>query len=133
MPDEYNSRKRSINITSFHSNPISIVQLNQLSILVKHQSAYILYKRFYQVEDFCIETSILERLHTDYSNKNILIPAKEEYQIQLLLKIESALKLMRWKAVQFLGKLEISIKGTYGFKSRKCTQKIDELIVLKVI
>ena len=34
---------------------------------------------------------------------------------------------MRWKAPQFLGKFESSIKETYGFKSRKCPQTIDEL------
>ena len=32
------------------------------------------------------------------------------------------------KAVQFLGKLESRNKATYGFKSRKCPQAVDELI-----
>ena len=35
---------------------------------------------------------------------------------------------MRWKAPQFLGKLESSIKETYGFKSRECPQTIDESV-----
>ena len=35
---------------------------------------------------------------------------------------------MRWKALQFLGKLESSNKETYEFKSRKWLQTIDELI-----
>ena len=89
---------------------------------------YYLYRRSYQVEHFCIETSIMERLHTDYSNKNIPIPTKEEYKTRLISKVESTLKRMCWKALQLLGKLESNKKETYGFKSRKCVQTIDEWI-----
>ena len=34
---------------------------------------------------------------------------------------------MRWKALQFQEKLESDNKETYGFKSRKCPNGIDEL------
>ena len=70
----------------------------------------------------------MERLYTDYSNKNIPIPTKEKYKIQLISKVESVLKRMRWKVLQFLGRLESSNKETYGFKSRKYPRTIDDLI-----
>ena len=38
---------------------------------------------------------------------------------------------MRWKELQFLEKLESSNKETYGFKSRKCQQTVDELTGFK--
>ena len=62
-----------------------------------------------------------------YSNKNIPIPSRNEYKIQLISKVENVLKRMRWKALQFLGKLEENNKETYGFKSRICPQSVDEL------
>ena len=34
---------------------------------------------------------------------------------------------MRWKALQFLRKLEENNKETYGFKSGICLQSVDEL------
>ena len=70
----------------------------------------------------------MERLHSAYSTKNIPIPTKEEYKIQLISKVESVLKRTYWKAQQFLRKLESSNKETYGFHSRKCPQTNDELI-----
>ena len=39
--------------------------------------------------------------------------------MQLISKVESVLKRMRWKAPQFLGKLGSSNKETCGFKSQK--------------
>ena len=68
----------------------------------------------------------MERLYTDYSNKNISIPSRNEYQIQLISKVENVLKRIRWKALQFLEKLEENDKETYGFKSRICPQSVDE-------
>ena len=71
----------------------------------------------------------MERLQRDYSNKNIPIPTKEEYKIQLISNVESILKRMRCKALQFLGKLESINKETYEFKSQKYPQTIDELLI----
>ena len=34
---------------------------------------------------------------------------------------------MRWKALQFLGKLETNDKKTFGFKSSRCLAAVDEL------
>ena len=34
---------------------------------------------------------------------------------------------MRWKALQFLGKLESTNKETFGFRSRKCLPVVEEL------
>ena len=106
----------SIHITFFHSNLISIIWLYQLSTLVKYQSTYYLYWQSYKVEHFCIETSIRGGFYIDYSNKNIPIPTKEEYKIQLISKVESILKRMHWKALHFLERLESSNKVTYRFK-----------------
>ena len=34
---------------------------------------------------------------------------------------------MRWKALEYLGKLNNSAKETWGFKSRKCLPVVKEL------
>ena len=47
--------------------------------------------------------------------------------MQLISKVEHLLKRVRWKILQFQGKLESDNKETYGFKSRKCPNGIDEL------
>ena len=39
----------------------------------------------------------------------------------------NALKKIRWKSLQFLGKIEENRKETCGFKSRICPQSVDEL------
>ena len=39
----------------------------------------------------------------------------------------NALKKIRWKSLQFLGKIEENSKETYGFKSRICPQSVEEL------
>ena len=35
---------------------------------------------------------------------------------------------MRWKALQFLGKLNNSGKENYGFKTTKCIPWVDEIV-----
>jgi hypothetical protein len=69
----------------------------------------------------------MERLEIRYSKKNIPIPTEKEYKIQLLSKVEHFTKRMRWKALEFLGKLEPTDKETFGFKSNKCPQPVDQL------
>ena len=49
---------------------------------------------------------IMERLVTDYSVKNIPIPSKHQYKIQLISKTEKVIIRMRWKCLEFLGKLK---------------------------
>ena len=34
---------------------------------------------------------------------------------------------MRWKALDFLGKLDNQVKNTYGFKSSTCPPSVEEL------
>ena len=69
----------------------------------------------------------MEKIDVDYSTKNIPVPSKDEYEIQLVSKIEHVIKSMKWKALEYLGKLNNSIKETYGFKSRKCPPTVKEM------
>ena len=69
----------------------------------------------------------MERFNMIYSNKNIPIPSKEDYKIQLISKTEKFIKRMRWKTLEFLGNLHSSDKITFGFKSRNCPPIVEEL------
>ena len=71
-----------------------------------------------------------------YSLKNIPVPSRKEYKKQLIEKTQDVIKRMRWKAFHFLKGAEDrdddeddrdSNKETYGFKSRKCPPRIDEM------
>ena len=66
----------------------------------------------------------MERFDINYSKKNIAIPSEKEYITQLISKVESVTKRVRWKALQLSGKLESSGKQTFGFKSTKCLSNI---------
>ena len=70
----------------------------------------------------------MEKIDIDYSTKNIPTPSKDEYEIQLVSKIEHVIKRMRWKTLEYLGKLNNSTKESYGFKSRKCPPAVKEMI-----
>ena len=39
---------------------------------------------------------------------------------------------MRWKALQFLGKLKTQQKESYGFRSRKCPRAVEEDLRLMI-
>ena len=69
----------------------------------------------------------MEKIDIDYSTKNIPVSSKDEYAIQLVSKIEHVIKRMRWKALEYLGKLNNCTKETYGFKSRKCPPTVKEM------
>ena len=69
----------------------------------------------------------MERFDIDYSKKNIPLPTKPEYKIQLIAKVESVIKRMRWKLLEFFNELSISEMETYGFPSSKCLSSVDEL------
>ena len=64
----------------------------------------------------------------NYSTKNIPIPTKHEYTIKLISKVEQFIKRMRWKALQFLGKLDNTVQENYGFKTRKSLPCVGEQI-----
>ena len=70
----------------------------------------------------------MERFATDYSVKNIPILSKHQYKIQLISKTEKVMKRMRWKCLDFLGKLNSNNVESYGFKSVKCPPAIQEMI-----
>ena len=69
----------------------------------------------------------MERFNINYSKKNIPIPTEKEYKIQLIAKVESFTKRMRWKALEFLAKLGPSEKETFDFKSHNCPPFVYEL------
>ena len=78
-----------------------------------------------------VKLSNVERIHIDYSKKNIPLPSERQYKLQLLSKVESVTKRIRWKAMQFLGKLDQNRAETYGFKTNKCPPAIEELTELE--
>ena len=63
----------------------------------------------------------------NYSKKNVPILSNKQYKIHLISKVEDFIEKMRWKALQFLGKLESTNKETFGFRSRKCPPAVEEL------
>ena len=69
----------------------------------------------------------MERFNINYSKKKIPIPTEKEYKIQLIDKVQSFTKSMRWKALEFLGKLGPNEKETFGFKSHNCPPFVNEL------
>ena len=69
----------------------------------------------------------MERFNLKYSRKNIPIPSKHDYKLMLIAKTESLIKRMRWKALEYLGKLSTSSKETYGFRSRNCPPVVKDL------
>ena len=71
--------------------------------------------------------SNMENVDISYSKKNIPIPSKYEYKVQLVSKVESVIKRMRWKALEFLGQLKGDGKKTFGFASRKIPSPVNEL------
>ena len=73
----------------------------------------------------------MERIKCDYSLKNIPVPSKNSYQLQLIEKIENVIKRMRWEAHFFLRQNENCNenvpKETYGFKSKHHPNQCKEL------
>ena len=74
----------------------------------------------------------MEKVNFGYSLKNIPTPNKRTYKLQLIEKIESFIKKLRWKAIFFINKsmktTESCASGlTYGFKSNKCPPQLKKL------
>ena len=69
----------------------------------------------------------MERFNINYSKKNIPIPTEKEYKTQLIAKVESFTKRMRWNFLDFLGKLGSNEKETLGFKLHNCPPSVNEL------
>ena len=72
----------------------------------------------------------MEKSEIKYSLNNIPTPSKESYQLNLVGKIESLVKRMRWRAFDYLNqqKCDNEIKETFGFKWRKCAPPCSYLI-----
>ena len=62
----------------------------------------------------------MERKNFNYSLKNIPIPSRNNYKKQLIEKVESVLKRMRWKVFFFEKHDEREPTDKFGFKSKKC-------------
>ena len=53
----------------------------------------------------------MENFDTNYSSKNISVPSKHQYKIYLTSKVEKMIKRMRWKCLEFLGKLSSNVSN----------------------
>ena len=60
-----------------------------------------------------VELSNMERFDINYSKKNIPLPSEKQYKLQLVSKLKSIIKITRWKATQFLGKVSQNGTETY--------------------
>ena len=69
----------------------------------------------------------MEKIHLNYSLKNIPTQTKTSYQLMLMEKIESVIKRMRWKVHFYLKKDTNNIAYTnYGFKTRNYPRQCKE-------
>ena len=59
----------------------------------------------------------MEKSNINYSTRNIPQPSKHECKVQLKSKVESVIKRMRWKTLEFCGKLNTAQKETFDFVS----------------
>ena len=70
----------------------------------------------------------MEKINLGYSIKNIPIPTRKRYLLQLMEKIEMVLKRMRWKAIQFSNNKNNDSKTEwYGLKSLSSPRPVKEL------
>ena len=74
---------------------------------------------------------MMEKFNLDFSNKNILLPTEEQYKMQLLSKIETFIKRLRWRAINFSveGENAVPYDDTinYGLRSPNCLHPVREL------
>ena len=68
-----------------------------------------------------ITLHVMEKFNISYSKKNIPTASIAQYKLMLTSKIEKVIKRMRWKVLEFLGKLDSNSNKneTYSFKSLK--------------
>ena len=55
----------------------------------------------------------MEIFDIDYLKKNIPLSRKREHKIELIAKVESVIKRIRWKSLQFFDKLRRRQMGTF--------------------
>ena len=64
----------------------------------------------------------MEKFNINESKKNIPVPSKLQY------KVEKVIKRMRWKSVEFLGKLSRNVsKESHSFQSLKCPPAVEQM------
>ena len=71
--------------------------------------------------------TVMEKQQLRYSSKNIPIPSKRSYKLQLMEKIELVIKRTRWKAFYYDQGNNKCIPENYGLKSLNCPPKIKEI------
>ena len=68
----------------------------------------------------------MKKIYFNYSLKNIPVPSSASCKLQLIHKIESVIKRMRWKAHFFLNNneknTEVAKRENFGFKSKHLYQ-----------
>ena len=71
---------------------------------------------------------VMEQVKFDYSMKNIPIPSKEEFMIQMIHSVEYFVKNIRWRAFFFLNPSQSTqSKETFGFRSTSPAPFVPEL------
>ena len=94
---------------------------------------YIILLLLFTVEPYNLTADNMEKTTFNYSMKNIPVPPRKTYLMQLIAKVESVIKRMRWKAFFFqenetnVTEDTNSTEENYGFKSRNCPPQINEL------
>ena len=75
---------------------------------------------------------VMEQVKFNYSMKNIPIPPKNDFMIQMIQSVEKFVKNLRWRTFFFLNPADpINKKETYGFPSTKPAPQVDELTVFE--
>ena len=72
----------------------------------------------------------MEKSNINYSKKNIPTASIAQQKLLLTSKIDKVIKRIRWKALEFLGKLDSNSNKTktYGFKSLKYPPAVEEML-----
>ena len=70
---------------------------------------------------------VFSRFVFDYSTKNIPIPTRKEYLIQLLHSVEKFIRNLKWRAHFFLNPSKRERKECFGFRSIKAAPIVKDL------
>ena len=69
----------------------------------------------------------MEKTNFNYAMKNIPFPTKDAYRTNLLVKVESFIQRMRWKAFFFLNPTEHQQMNRLNLKSGRSPPQVNEL------
>ena len=93
-------------LSSLSSEKLRLTSFNRLLFLLLSVSVF---------SSLAVNPVVMDKYNLQYSKKNIPVPSKHEYKRLLLANTISSLKIMRWKVHDFDGKINLSVKNTYGF------------------